>query len=472
MKILHVDDEEGFLEISRVFLTKEDERFNITSTTSARNALNLLREDEYDIVTSDYAMPEMDGLQLLESIRKETDIPFILFTGKGREEVAIRALNLGADRYMQKSHDVRTQYQMLAKVIAQEVEHYKAEKERRDAQLRLAETEREKAVILDGAPFHILLQDRDHRVIWANRSAAESVEEAPERLVGRKCYEIWVGREIPCEGCPVRVSWDTGRPENGERQTPDGRWWLVTGAPVEDNEGNVVGAVEITLDITKQKRTERRRELLHSLLSHDVGNRIQIVQAALDLLKNTDLTEYQASIVDKAMAGVKRQADIIKRVRMLRDLEKDEEPTQIDLAQVIRSVIADNNFEQSGTGMEIVAELPGAGLMVQGGQLLRPLFSNLIENSLEHSEGSIVRVTAHATDTDLTISVEDNGKGIAGEVREEILNADFDDEKRVSSGLGLYLVKEIAATYGGNIDIGESELGGTRVDIQLRKSPT
>ncbi|TFG08270.1 response regulator [Candidatus Thorarchaeota archaeon] len=470
MRILHVDDEQDFLEIAKVFLRKENDRFEITSTTSAREALNLLQEGDYDIVVADYAMPEMDGLELLEAIRKETDIPFILFTGKSREEVAINALNLGADRYLQKSHDIRTQYQMLAKVIAQEAERYRAVKERREAQLKLAKSEREKAVILDSSPFHILLQDLEHRVIWANRSAAESVGEAPEELVGRRCYVIWADRDTPCEGCPVRKSWNAGRPESSERGTPDGRWWLVTGAPVEDEEGNLVGAVEITLDITKQKRIERRRELLHSLLSHDVGNRIQIVQAALDLLKDTNLTENQAALVDKALAGVRRQADIIERVRMLRELDRDEGLASIDVAEVVNSVIADNSFHQTETGMDIVADLPNEKLMVYGGRLLRPLFSNLIENSLNHSQGSMVRITARTADSNVIVVVEDDGLGITSELREEILSTRFDDENRTSSGLGLYLVKEIAATYGGSIDIQESELGGTRVDVHLRKA--
>lgn len=61
-------------------------------------------------------MPEIDGLEFLEIIREEKgmDIPFIMFTGKGREDVAMDALNLGADRYIQKGGNPKSQYGLLA----------------------------------------------------------------------------------------------------------------------------------------------------------------------------------------------------------------------------------------------------------------------------------------------------------------------------------------------------------------------
>ncbi len=68
------------------------------------------------------------------------------------------------------------------------------------------------------------------------------------------------------------------------------------------------------------------------------------------------------------------------------------------------------------------------------------------------------------------ISVEDDGNGIPRKVQKEIMQGRFDEEDKRSSGLGLYLVKEIAEAYGGRIEIGRSELGGAQVDVYLRKA--
>ncbi len=131
MKVLLVDDEESLLEQAKLFLKKEDKSIQVEISSSPEKALKLLNNSEYDAIISDYQMPEIDGLKLLKTIKKERnkDIPFIMFTGKGREEVAIEALNLGADRYLQKGGSPKSQYSVLAQAIRQEVENWRREKE-------------------------------------------------------------------------------------------------------------------------------------------------------------------------------------------------------------------------------------------------------------------------------------------------------------------------------------------------------
>ncbi len=119
MKILIVDDERDFLEQTEIFLGQLESDLEIDSVLSAEEALEELKKQDYDAIVSDYQMPGMDGLDLLKVLREERDIdiPFIIFTGKGREEVAMEALNLGADRYLQKGGDPRAQYSVLANAM-------------------------------------------------------------------------------------------------------------------------------------------------------------------------------------------------------------------------------------------------------------------------------------------------------------------------------------------------------------------
>jgi len=118
IKILMVDDEETLLEISKIYLEKLDEKFHIVTVSSAEEALENIKKENYDVIISDYQMPEMNGLELLSEIRQNgNDIPFIIFTGKGREEVAIQALNLGADFYLQKGGEAISQFHELVNLI-------------------------------------------------------------------------------------------------------------------------------------------------------------------------------------------------------------------------------------------------------------------------------------------------------------------------------------------------------------------
>ncbi|MEF8875053.1 MAG: response regulator, partial [Candidatus Thermoplasmatota archaeon] len=150
IKVLLVDDESGFLDQAEIFLEKEDERLDVNVVISPEKALRLVEEETFDVIVSDYQMPDMDGLEFLEEVReeRESDIPFIIFTGKGREEVAMEALNLGADRYLQKGGDPKAQFGVLADAITQGARHYKTEKMRKEKKKELKDLKDEYETIL------------------------------------------------------------------------------------------------------------------------------------------------------------------------------------------------------------------------------------------------------------------------------------------------------------------------------------
>ncbi|MFW9993650.1 MAG: response regulator [Candidatus Odinarchaeota archaeon] len=110
--ILHVDDEIDFLELTRMFLSEiSQETLKIDFLTDSTRVISGIRQHKYDIVICDYEMPEKDGLAVLKEIRENFgELPVIFFTGRGREEVAIQALNLGANFYIRKGHDHESQY--------------------------------------------------------------------------------------------------------------------------------------------------------------------------------------------------------------------------------------------------------------------------------------------------------------------------------------------------------------------------
>ncbi len=128
--ILYVDDEPGLLQICRAFL-EQDSQYTVHTITSAPAALVFLMENKVDVVISDYQMPVMDGIAFLKELRSRGDTtPFIIFTGRGREEIVIQAFDAGADSYLQKGGDPVAQFAELAQRIRQAVELRKAEEAR------------------------------------------------------------------------------------------------------------------------------------------------------------------------------------------------------------------------------------------------------------------------------------------------------------------------------------------------------
>lgn len=128
---------------------------------------------------------------------------------------------------------------------------------RKEAEQALEKAEQEKEAILDSLAEHVVYQDRDLTILWANRAACESVNLTREQVIGRHCYQLWAQREQPCEDCPVAKAMKSSRPEQVEKWTPDGRAWFVQGSPVRNERGDIIGAVEITLEITERKRAEQ-----------------------------------------------------------------------------------------------------------------------------------------------------------------------------------------------------------------------
>ncbi|MFX0182036.1 MAG: PAS domain S-box protein [Candidatus Hodarchaeota archaeon] len=174
--ILCIDDEPDFLELTKIFLEKEDDRLRVDTSTSVEEALECLRNKTYEAIVCDYQMPVMDGLEFLETLRNQNNlIPFIILTGKGREEVAIKALNLGADRYLQKGGDPKALYGILAQSIIQEVNHKRAEK-------LMHESEEKYRNLVERASDGITIT-QDNIIKYANQSLASITGYNVEELI-------------------------------------------------------------------------------------------------------------------------------------------------------------------------------------------------------------------------------------------------------------------------------------------------
>jgi len=122
IRVLHVDDEPDFADVAARFLEREDDRFTVLTATEASEGLDRLATERVDCIVSDYDMPGQNGLEFLVTVRERSpDLPFILFTGKGGEEVASEAISAGVTDYLQKEGGTG-QYAILANRIANVVE--------------------------------------------------------------------------------------------------------------------------------------------------------------------------------------------------------------------------------------------------------------------------------------------------------------------------------------------------------------
>lgn len=133
--------------------------------------------------------------------------------------------------------------------------------EEKEKEEKLKNSEREKALILNSVAELITFQDKNLKIIWANKSAGDSLGLDPSALIGYHCYELWHKRDKICDNCPVYKAIETGEYHENEIRTLDGRIWFIKGYPVKDDKGEVIGAIEVTTEITEKVKLEQKVRL-------------------------------------------------------------------------------------------------------------------------------------------------------------------------------------------------------------------
>lgn len=175
--VLHVDDEPAFADLTAAFLERTDSRFTVDTAANAEKGIAALGEAEYDCVVSDYEMPGIDGIEFLDVVRERyADLPFILFTGKGSEEVASDAISAGVTDYLQKGSST-SHYDILANRIENAVEHWWAKRREDEIRTRLT-------AITENSHDVIVTIDADSTIQYVNAAVRDLFGYAQADLIG------------------------------------------------------------------------------------------------------------------------------------------------------------------------------------------------------------------------------------------------------------------------------------------------
>ena len=269
--VLYVDDEQALLELGKIFL-EQSGSITVETALSAQEGIESLNKKAFDCVISDYQMPEMNGLAFLKHLRKENNlIPFILFTGRGREEVVIDAVNNGVDYYLQKGGDPTSQFVELEHKIKLAIE-------RRHTDDELLESRQRMTDIIDHLPDATFAIDLDGNVIVWNRAMEDMTGVNKEKILGTGDHSYalpFYGTRRPILlDLVLRIDEETWkkypqiiRKDNkliSEIYIPilyggKGAFLWFIASPLYDTHGNITGAIESIRDITDWKTAENER---------------------------------------------------------------------------------------------------------------------------------------------------------------------------------------------------------------------
>lgn len=456
INLLFVDDDESVLELGQLFIEKAGD-FSVETARSAREAIGKMAENEFDVVVSDYKMDDIDGIQFLKTLRNQgNDIPFIILTGKGREDVAADALNYGADFYVEKTSDTVPMFRELANLVNQSVI-------RRNAEKRAKDTERIFSLLADNTAdliYRIALKP-DLRITYINAAA--------ERMSGYTPQEYYADPTITYR---VVHPDDLAKTEEAfahpERfKDPFVMRWVHKNGkvywsedlfiPVRDRKGDIVEIIGIARDITERVEAEaalreanRKLNLLSSVIRHDIMNRITGIYVWIDMSRKSQdpakIREYVDKI-DEAGAAIKQILDFSAKYSGLGMKGRE----WVDLQEIASR----NHFGMPMSGIGLNVELEG--LRVLADPMLGMVFRNLIENSVRHG-GNVTRIWVHwhKEDKGARIVIEDDGTGVPVEDKSRI----FERGIGRGTGYGLFFAREILSISGMKItETGETGKG-------------
>ncbi|MFD1569860.1 PAS domain S-box protein [Halorubrum laminariae] len=387
IRVLHVDDEPDFADLTADFLERIDDRFTVETATSVAAGRSALDEDPaVDCVISDYDMPEQSGIDFLRRVREDhPHLPFVLFTGKGSETIASEALRAGATDYLQKDAGTE-QYELLANRVANAVRQVRG----RRAEQRLVE-------VADNTDQLIFVFDTD----W---SELLFVSAAYEELWGHPRSELrddptaFLDDVHPDDRDRVRDAMDRLTAGESVRHTfrvrpneDTQRWIEIRGEPIRDDAGEVVRVAGFGVDVTdaqrRRQRRERQRETLLRLATDEavadgsfetaVRTITEATARVLDVDRvNVWLTEPKAGIDGTANSAASDEflycVDDYDRQTGEHDaggrLRIDDHPTYIEALETNRAIAVDDAASDPRTAelADGYLEAHGVGALLDG----------------------------------------------------------------------------------------------------------
>jgi PAS domain S-box-containing protein len=254
MKVLHVDDDLNYLKVAKQCLEMQG-RFRVDTARSAEEAMEKMKKETYDAIISDYLLPGKNGLEFLKELRDEgNDIPFIIFTGKGREEVAIKALNLGADGYFDKHGEPETVYGELAHGIRQAAGRKKAD-------MKIWEREERLRAVFGSSPDAITVSDLHGNILDCNEAALRMMGySSKEEIVGKNRLELIAEKDRESALKSLKIAFEQGTIKNVEytflKKNGEEYQGELSASILRDSVGNPVCFVGVIRDTSERKKAE------------------------------------------------------------------------------------------------------------------------------------------------------------------------------------------------------------------------
>lgn len=345
--------------------------------------------------------------------------------------------------------------------------------------------------LLDAIDDLLILLSPELKILWTNRSATKVIGKGTSGLYGQYCYKLWHKRTGPCDDCPATRSFQTGKTENTQYSTSDGRFWDIRTFPIKNKDGKINSVIEICKDITEETilQTESMKanqlEELGSLsasVAHEINNPIfGIINCAQLLLKEfKEGKDTDIEIVNMILKESNRIADITKGLFSfttgIGDVKKN-----CNMHEIISDTLTLTRAMVQREGISIKTQVPrNLPEIFAHPQQMRQIFMNLISNSRyalnekyagAHKNKQIEIMAKEIVINDypyIQATFCDRGNGIPNDKIDKVTGPFFTTKPGGNGvGMGLYFCNKIIKEHLGMLEIESREGNFTKVIINL-----
>jgi PAS domain S-box-containing protein len=502
LRILIVDDDETDRLAVRRCLHHSGMSVAVDEAGSAAEALKLIGSSAYDCVLLDYYLPDMSGLSLFERLRAGSpDLPVVMFTGRGDEDIAVELMKAGAADYLPKASITP---ERLAAGLRHAIELTRANAARKQAEHELRAQESQFRTLANAIPQFAWMADDSGARHWFNQRWLDYTGIRLEELKGWGWRQVHhpdhVDRvtQLIRHSCATGEPWEDTFPLRGKDGTY--RWFLSRALPIRGTDGEIVGWLGTNTDVTDQKNAEAERErllmlehearsraedatkardALLAIVAHDLRNPLHIIMSAAAKIPPSPPDEKGRNYVEFIQRSAREMNRLVSDMLDVSNMESGNFAVQrapVDLRAVLEE--ARDSFGMSAQERNITldydVEADVRSVIADRDRLLQ-VIGNLLGNAFKFTpEGGRVSLRACGREGRAEIIIGDSGPGIAPENLPHIFERFWRTDRgaRAGAGLGLTICKGIIEAHNGHI-WAESTVGvGTTFHVSIPGAET
>ena len=318
----------------------------------------------------------------------------------------------------------------------------------------------------------IFIQDKDFRIVKANRAFLDAMGAKPEDVIGKKCHEVLHKTKTPWPECPFAAAKKNKKATVREVDDPKiGKPLLVAVSPIIDEKGEVIAAVHIATDITELKKVDNLKNEFVSTVSHELRTPLSITKEGLSLVLDEiagKLSSKQKDILNMSKENIDRLARIIDDLLDISKMESGKlklKKSIFNISGLIKETCLRWKSEAESKKQNIDILFFGGRIDISADKdRIIQILDNLISNAIKYTpEKGKISVELKDLDDKIKVSIVDTGIGIEKSDLNNAFNK-FQQFGRTAgagakgTGLGLAIVKDLVTMHGGDVHV-ESEIG-------------